>query len=409
MKVNLFDAIVTLTQALDLVGVDETFHGKRVAVMAGLVAEALGWDKERRLFLVQAGMLHDCGVSSTVEHRHLVNEMEWRGAEDHCQRGRRYLEGCAPLAGFAETILYHHTRWDALDDLDIAGRVKEDANLLFLADRVDSLQAPVLLDPSGERDILWEKDAIVDKVKAYADGLFAPHLVEAFVAIASTEAFWLSMDAMYLERNVTRHARHVPATELDLDGMHDLAFLFARVVDAKSPFTNEHSVRVAALARHIAVLAGLGRESLDLLEIAGLLHDLGKLRLPDTLLEKDGPLDERERSLVVRHAFDSYEILDQLFPGTPIAQWAGDHHENLLGTGYPFHLKAREIDPEARILAVADIFQALAQDRPYRDHLPADEIMAYLDGLAEQGRLSADMVGLVRGDLEGCYRIAREG
>ena len=113
------------------------------------------------------------------------------------------------------------------------------------------------------------------------------------------------------------------------------------MVDAKSIYTLEHSTRVARIARFLGEASGATGDTLDHLEIAGLLHDIGKLRVPEAIIDKPGMLTREERALITRHSYDTGHILKKVFPGQPIAHWAAMHHENLLGTGYPRHSRPR--------------------------------------------------------------------
>lgn len=407
MHLRLHQVIIGLTQALDFVGVDEVRHGKRVAVMADAIARELGWSQQERVFILQAGMLHDCGVSQTREHHDLTDGLEWLGAMAHCLRGERYLLECPPLAEFAPVVRWHHTRWEELP-AELPEKTRMAANLIFLADRVDALQFPYISAEAGRQNaILWEYPAIIERVRGLSGALFSPALVDAFVNAASTEAFWLAMDAGYLDEDIADFAT-LDGRPLSMRDTLDIANLFARVVDAKSAYTHDHSLRVALIARHLAECEGRSGEALDMIETAGLLHDLGKLRVPDYIIEKPGPLSREERAMVTRHAYDSFRILRNVFKGTPIAYWAGAHHENLLGTGYPFHRPGQQLDLEARIISVADIFQALAQNRPYREHQSRDEVFAQLSALALEGRVDAEVVELLGRELDACYALATE-
>ncbi len=405
MHLHLHQAIIGLTHALDFVGVDEVRHGKRVAVMAEAIARELGWGKSERGFIEQAGMLHDCGVSQTREHHDITSGLEWEGAMAHCFRGERYLIECAPLAAFAPIVRWHHTRWENLP-AELPENIRMATNLIFLADRVDVMQVPHISGEAGRQNaILWEYPAIIERVRGLAGTLFAPVLVDAFVKAAASEAFWLAMEPGYLDEDVA-HFDTVDGQQLSMREMLDIANLFARVVDAKSAYTHEHSRRVAKIARYLAECEGRSGETLDLIEAAGLLHDLGKLRVPDAILEKPASLTREERALISRHAYDSFRILKNVFGGTRIAYWAGAHHENLLGTGYPFHRPGQQLDLEARIISVADIFQALAQNRPYRGQMSRDEVFAELTGLAQAGRVDSEVVELLGRELDACYALA---
>lgn len=408
MKINLQRAITSLTGALDFVGIDEVHHGKRVALMALSIAQEMTWPQARCEEMLYAGMLHDCGVSRNKEHRSLTETLEWEGAEEHCLRGEQYLLACPPLARFSTVVRWHHTRWEKLLPLDIDPDRRLEANLIFLADRADVLLAPYFVGATLKNEILWEYPAIVERLTGLAGTLFCPELAAAFRCVASRESFWLAMDPAYIEDEIEGHLARSTPVELDTAQALAIAGLFARTVDAKSSYTLEHSTRVARIARFLAETLGFGGQHLDEIEIAGLLHDLGKLRVPEEIIDKPGPLTREERAFVMRHSYDTGHLLKKVFPNLPIAEWAAMHHENLLGTGYPFHRQAKVIPREARLIAVADIFQALAQERPYRGHMDKSEVMSRLEGLSTQGRIDPEMVDLLRANLDHCYALAVE-
>lgn len=407
VPLNLHDAITALTTSFDFVGIDEVQHGKRVGYMARTVAQALGWSDERCWNLLHAGMLHDCGVSRVREHRHLTETLEWDGEEEHCIRGAAYLQACPILAHFTDIVRYHHTRWATLETMpELDPAMKLEANLVYLVDRADVLLAPWMDGGHLNNAIMWEKDAIVARLQGLAGTLFCPELVDAFVRVAESEAFWLGMDPLYLNEEMESLGRNIPPVCLSAPELRELALMFSRVVDAKSPYTDDHSRRVALISRHLAEVMGRDRETLDMIELAGLLHDMGKLRVPDEIIEKAGELTREERAWISRHSYDTYRILARIFPATPIPDWAGAHHENLLGLGYPFRRTAGEIDLETRIISVADIFQALLQDRPYRARLSGDEVMSRIRALVADGRLDGDVVATLQRELAVCLDLA---
>lgn len=406
MKVSLQRAITSLTSALDFVGIDEVHHGKRVALMAHGIAGELGWDGAACREILYAGMLHDCGVSRNREHRQLTETLEWDGAEEHCLRGEAFLRACPPLSRFATLVRWHHERWETLQHQPLAADTRLQANLLFLADRADVLLAPYVCGPSLKNEILWEYPAISRRLGELSGTLFAPELVQAFCRAAERETFWLRMDPCYIADEIEDCCQEETPVELDIADALAVAGLFARTVDAKSIYTLEHSTGVARIARYLAELGGIRGEHLDKIEIAALLHDIGKLRVPEEIIDKPGTISVEERAFVRRHSYDTGRILKKVFPGQPIAEWASMHHENLTGTGYPEHLFAARIPMEARLISVADIFHAFSQDRPYRDRLNAEEVMARLDEFAKFGRIDSEMIELVRTHLAGVYALA---
>lgn len=197
--------------------------------------------------------------------------------------------------------------------------------------------------------------------------------------------------------------QQLPATTGDLKR---LAVIFARIVDAKSPFTAEHSVGVSRLARFLAERLGVSAENCEKLEIAGLLHDLGKLRVPDEILDKPGRLDKRERKIINTHSYETFQILRNIHGFEEITRWAAYHHEEPDGSGYPFHLKADAMPLEARILRVADIFQAMVQIRPYRQGLSDAEVTTFMRDLSAAGRVDANIVDVLLAELPGARHAA---
>ena len=138
------------------------------------------------------------------------------------------------------------------------------------------------------------------------------------------------------------------------------------MIDAKSPFTSRHSERVAEIAVATATTLGFTDESLRDLRRAGLLHDIGKLAISNLILDKPGKLTVEEFEAVKRHPLVTEQILGRVSRFADIAGIAAAHHEKLDGSGYHRGIHGDELDPPARVLAVADIFEAMTADRPYR-------------------------------------------
>jgi HD-GYP domain-containing protein (c-di-GMP phosphodiesterase class II) len=147
-------------------------------------------------------------------------------------------------------------------------------------------------------------------------------------------------------------------------------------VEVKDPYTAGHQRRVTKLARRIAMEMGLPPEKIECLRLVGVIHDIGKITLPTEVLSKPTNMSALEISLISEHVRLGYDILKNVESSWPMAEIVYQHHERMDGSGYPRNLKGEEILIEARILAVADVVEAMASNRPYR---PAVGLDAALD------------------------------
>jgi len=402
-NVNLREVIRALSDMLDLVGVDDFYHGKRVAYMSLECMRLLQQGSEESLLSItcDAALLHDCGVSSTRIHKKLISELDWDESHIHCERGHDLLVKHDFPGSLAPIVLYHHTHWDMLAKKQLPERTKLISNCIYMTDRIDSLAAQY-----SPHELLLNREKIRLTIGKYRGTLFAPQLVDTFLALSQSEIFWLTLfpphiDFYLAEINLPDHEQNI-----DHASLKKIAFLFADIVDAKSPFTAEHSYGVAHLARFIGELHGLNSNICNELELAGFLHDLGKLKVPDEILEKNGPLNAMERSIIMQHSFETFQILRQISGFESIARLAAFHHETPSGKGYPFHMHDSDLSVEAKIIAVADVFQALSQNRPYRAAQPPEKIRDVLSRMADAKKLDGKIVALVANNLMSCFAAA---
>lgn len=402
MRVDMRQVVLVIASAVDLVGVDDVLHGRRIGVMAVECAKALGWDLAAQNLVFDAGLLHDCGVSSTRVHRAMADDLDWQDAHIHCERGSRLLHDFAPLAHLAPIVLHHHTPWDELGKLPVPPTIARYANLINLADRVDNLAAPFHADNT----LLLQVDELRSLIDRRRGSCFAPDLVDAFLDVSRAEAFWLLLNPDFIPQYVNEMSRFEKKRLIGLAELKQFALTIAAIVDAKSQFTSDHSLGVARLTRFLAEKCGIAGERLDLIEVAAALHDIGKLQIPDEVLESPAKLTPAERALMKKHSFATYQILKRIGGFEELARWASQHHESLNGGGYPFHLFAGAIPLESRIIRVADIYQALAQERPYRKPMPAADILDILRTMQADNEIDAMMVDIVAQNLGDCHMAA---
>ncbi|EPR2984605.1 HD-GYP domain-containing protein [Vibrio parahaemolyticus] len=405
-EVDLKQALIWVARALDYVGVDDTHHSHRVAYIAYQCALALNWDLKKAEFCYFAGMIHDCGVSETQEHKMLLDELIPQDAKAHCLRGYQTLKQCRLLSQFAVPVLYHHTHWDELQHLDLPEFEKDVAALLYLSDRLDFMRARYVMNCHCDIVTLHE-ELIAECVLANAGTLFNPVMCEAMVKLIMTDGFWFAMESENIE-TIGLNFKSIDwlQKQLTIWDMNSLGLFLARIVDAKSPFTYQHSQKVAELSRYLAGKLGLDEHDQEMLFIAGLVHDIGKLKTPDEILHKEGALSKQEYTRIKRHTIDTQLALHKVFPNAKIAEWASNHHERLDGSGYPYHKTAEELDIPSRIIAVADVFQALSQDRPYRGRMSQTQIAEIMGDLIEQNKLCAHVYEVLEQNMTACYNMS---
>ncbi|NBN76730.1 HD domain-containing protein [Microvirga tunisiensis] len=221
--------------------------------------------------------------------------------------------------------------------------------------------------------------AALAEIRARSGSWFRPALVQAFETAAGRPGFWEDLARPDLPDLVFAMAPARRDREVDEDYLDEIAEAFSDIVDAKSPYTADHSNRVTLYADLIAEEMGLAPAHRRWLRRAALLHDLGKLGVSNQVLDKPGKLDDLEWAQVRSHPLASEKILARVAAFADIAPVAGAHHERLDGKGYPHGLSGEEVCLEARILTLADVFDALTAERPYRGAMPIARALAIID------------------------------
>ena len=176
----------------------------------------------------------------------------------------------------------------------------------------------------------------------------------------------------------------------------NVADFFAKIVDYKSSFTSRHSIEVAEKAAFFAQYIGYDSINVQKIYLAGALHDIGKMAVGNEILEKPDKLTDDEFSKMKNHAGYTYLILSEVNDFEEIRDWAAFHHEKLNGKGYPFGKTAAELNEPERIMACIDIYQALTEDRPYKNGLSHEKTCEMLDDMAQKGFVDSDISKKIR-------------
>ncbi len=284
-----------------------------------------------------------------------------------CDRGASIVRKIGLDADTSEAVRHLDEHWDGSG---YPARLKGHeipviARILCVAQHLDAFCTET--GPQHAVDVMIERSG----------RWFDPEAVKAATALHRTGKLWqhcLPADGHADAHQAILVAEPAAGKALPAGSLDQICEAFAEVVDAKSPFTFRHSMGVKDAAMMIGKSLGLSPERMRTLRRAALLHDIGKLSVSNTILDKPGKLDADEFGIIKRHSALTRDILNRMPSLREIAVIAGEHHEKLDGTGYPFGLKAEHLSLESRLIAVADVYGALSEDRPYRAGLDPDEI-----------------------------------
>jgi len=312
------------------------------------------------------------GVNGRREHR----EIE----QIRCERGAAIARKAGFDGAVGDAILDLHEHWDGGGE----PRGLRGAAIHPLARILAACQGlDIFLNAAGpargraillERRGTWYDPDVVDALLDAAahgllDDLTAPDLVRRTMSLEPGGTIRTSDD----------------------EAIDRIASAFADIVDAKSPFTGSHSQRVADIAESVATHLGLPVPAVVDVRRAGLLHDLGKLGVPNVILDKPGRLEPSEMEVIRRHPELTLRILEPVPTFTTVAELAACHHERLDGRGYFRGLTEPELAIGARIVAVADVFEALTAERPYRAAMPQGRALGIMRADAGE-HLAGDVI-----------------
>jgi HD-GYP domain-containing protein (c-di-GMP phosphodiesterase class II) len=383
-RVELLDLISPLAKTVDMMNSALARHHAQVACLASRLAEELKLSPQEKGDLVVAGALHDIGAFSLDERLDILN-FEETAPDLHARAGYLLLKDFAPLANVASIVRFHHVPWNNGEGATHDGDpVPQASHILHLADRVAVLVKP-------DEAVLGNVPDICQAIEQGKGEVFVPEIVDAMVRLAKKDYVWMDVAYNTVETILRRTAGYRTCT-LSPEELAEFAKLICRVIDFKSEFTATHSSGVAAVASSLASKVGFSPEDCKQFETAAHLHDLGKLAIPSEILEKRDALTPNERYVMRTHVYHTHRILEQIEALQTIASWASLHQERLDGSGYPFTYGEDEIPPGARLMAVADVFTALTEDRPYREGMDREQAVGVLNTMATGHELDARLV-----------------
>ena len=391
LKVNLTDLVFSVSEAMDLSHPSLVDHQVRTGFVCVCLARAAQMDYTamERLFL--AALMHDIGALSPEEKigAHIYEDVL---PETHCQRGAKLFSEAFWLAPAARIVEWHHTPMSSHRE---AGRSINDTDvlasqILYLADHLERA-----IDRSAF--ILHQHEELRQRICGLGPDALHPDLVAHFAEVSAHESFWLELVAKDLNDRL-RERNPLRSIEVDYLAARSIASVFKDMTDFRSRFTATHSTGVACCARGIAEKLRFSGKDLQQIELAGLLHDIGKLVVPNGVLCKPGALTPGEYAVIRQHPFYTHRILSRVRGFEQIAEWAAFHHERLDGSGYADHLGREELDLGAKVIAVADVATAVAERRPYRQSGSKDQVLAVLRDMSDKRLLDPVVVDALADD-----------
>lgn len=395
--VMLDNLVLSLSDSLDLIHPSVVDHQQRVAYIALRLGRAMGYGPAALADLMYAAVLHDIGALS-VEEKVSMMKIDFERHSNHAELGSSLLRCCTHFAKASDFVRFHHHSWGEEEDWrDSTEEIRLSSNAIHLADYVDRF-----IDRGV--GILDQAKVIRNKISRMGKTRFSPDLVKCFQELAVQESFWLDFTSSRIYR-VLLDIIVWPRVELQLGELEQVGKIFSQIVDFRSPFTATHSVGVGTVARELARRMYFSEKSCRLMHVAGFLHDLGKVAVPNSILDKPGKLDPGEFDVIRAHTYYTYQILSTIGGFEDIAAWAAFHHERLDGKGYPFHLSGSELSLGSRIMCVADVFTAVTENRPYRRGTNRDETMPILLNLVKSGALDGNIVRVLDENYEEMDRI----
>lgn len=403
MEIDIIGLLSAFSFALDCVEAElihvTSNHGKRVAYMSVCMAEKMGVSDDALRDLAACALLHDNALTQYINeefYSDISNIDTLKVSSDditprqlgmHCIYGEKNLEKYPFKTGGKDVILYHHEEADGSGPFEKKWtEVPLFARIIHFSDMLDAFCKAQKFD----EDVFNKAVHFIEKNK---DKRFDSEVTKMFFDAFDKEEFSRLGD----EHIEEYFWEKVPCEKsfYSFNVLKDLADLFAKIIDYKSEFTSRHSLGVARTASKISEIMGYDKVICDKMYLAGTLHDVGKIAIGNEILEKPARLTDEEFAKMKNHAGYTYMILSKVDGFEEIRDIAAFHHERLDGSGYPFGKRADELTTLQRIMACADIYQALTEKRPYKDGMDHDKACEILKDMADKNWIDKNITEVI--------------
>lgn len=388
MRIALKSALMLTTRVIQIINPELQLHMQRTALIALELAQASGLSRPQQQTVFCAALLHDIGVLGDKRAFSSLNAIDNLN-DPHQHRGAEMLAGLTTLAPILPIIRDHHFSPHHRGSLE--------QHIVYFADVFERLLA------GNKGGSAYQPDIIITQFRTLYKAI-DPSLCQTLCQLAQKEHFWLHLNPGHIQR-MLEIIGPINDVYMGIDGLKDICLLIANIVDTYSSFTATHSLKVGQISRALAAWMNQPELECRKIEIAGYLHDIGKVYIPLAILEKQGELNDKELLQVREHSYMTGEILSAFSELGDIVNWAANHHEKLDGSGYPLHLSGDYLQLADRIIAIADIFTALTEDRPYRPGMSRQQALRLIEGDVTNGALDKDVYRVLHQHAEALHAI----
>ncbi|WP_027308173.1 HD domain-containing phosphohydrolase [Caloramator sp. ALD01] len=361
-------------------------HARRATYVALRVAKMINDDENFLSKVFIATALHDIGIKRDIDSAHSDFDI----ILEHSKLGEALILRLPVDKELASIIKYHHENFNGTGVYKLKG---EDIPLISRIIRLADI-FEILYDETKSNFI--QRNRINEWINEHKNSLFDPNIVDVYNKVQFIDAFWLDIENIAYTNQILD--KIIPETKIPatLEDIKRIAEVFAYIIDHKSHFTYTHSTNLTKYVKKVCNYIGFDKNKTLKMEIAALLHDIGKLSIPNSILDKNGKLTAEEMQIMRSHTYYTRLILSKIDGFEEIAEWAANHHEKLNGKGYPLGLDADKLSLESRIMAICDIYEALTADRPYRAGMSADDAFKIIQTMVKSGELCHKAFNIVK-------------
>jgi len=395
MKFNLNKFLISMSYIIDAIETDVfgtySNHPTRVAYISFMIGKKLNLADDVLFDLTAFALLHDIGVSSRKIINMLPKETEsitdLEAKKEHCKYGEENIKNFPFLLRHKNVIKYHHEAFNGNGFYRLKGEdIPFLSRIIYLADMVD-----LYFDLKQ----VYDNQKVIEKIKKFVidntNVLFFQDIANSFLELTDEQYFWKNLSLNNYDELLLTLTPSVDI-EVTYPDIRKFIAVFSKIVDAKSKYTSNHTLELADKFIYMAKFLNLSNIELEKILLASYLHDIGKVGINNSILDKPSKLTTEEFNEIKRHSEISWKIIKDIDGLEEVAEWVLSHHEKLNGLGYPRGIAGDHISFPTRLLTCLDIYQSLTEYRPYRRKLSHQEAINIMNDMVKNNEIDGSIV-----------------